>query len=162
MLKCLIDKQMVYVTGWLLIWFHIYGYFINIHFYIICLWNLFRFSSFGPMFAKVYWTASFVFLILSASLRKHAYSNILKISPPKNESFQVKILIFFIFLLINIDCGYSLEPPRRFFFIFQFLQPLSQFMLVSCVHKTCVCVIITHFLSAFLKYSYILQPVGHF
>ena len=33
------------------------------------------------------------------SLRKHAYSNLLKISPPKTESFQRKILIFFIFLL---------------------------------------------------------------
>ena len=32
-------------------------------------------------------------------LRKHAYSNILKISPPKNENFQIKILILFIFLL---------------------------------------------------------------
>ena len=44
--------------------------------------------------------------------RKHAYSNISKISPPKTESFQIKITIFFIFLL-NIECGYSLEPPRR-------------------------------------------------
>ena len=33
------------------------------------------------------------------SLRRHAYSNILKILPPKNENFQIKILIFFIFLL---------------------------------------------------------------
>ena len=32
-------------------------------------------------------------------LRKQAYSNVLKISPPKNESFQKKILIFFRFLL---------------------------------------------------------------
>ena len=32
-------------------------------------------------------------------IRKHSYSNILKISPPKTESFQIKILIFFIFLL---------------------------------------------------------------
>ena len=47
------------------------------------------------------------------SLRKHANSNIWKISPPKTESFQIKILIFFLFLLKNIDCGYSLEPPRR-------------------------------------------------
>ena len=45
------------------------------------------------------------------ALRKHAYSNILKSSLPKTESFQIKILIFFIFLLKNIDCGYSLEPP---------------------------------------------------
>ena len=43
---------------------------------------------------------------------KKAYSNILKILPPKNENFQIKILIFFKFLLKNIDCGYSLEPPR--------------------------------------------------
>ena len=43
-------------------------------------------------------------------LRKHAYSNILKISPRKKESFQIKFSIFFIFLL-DIDCGYSVEPP---------------------------------------------------
>ena len=47
------------------------------------------------------------------ALRKHAYLNMLKILPPKNENFQIKILIFFIFLLKNIDCGYSLELPRR-------------------------------------------------
>ena len=32
-------------------------------------------------------------------LRKHAYSNILKILHPKTETFQIKILIFFMFLL---------------------------------------------------------------
>ena len=46
------------------------------------------------------------------TLRKHAYSNILKISPPKTESFQIKNLIFFHISAQNIDCGYS-EPPRR-------------------------------------------------
>ena len=46
------------------------------------------------------------------TLRKHSYSNILKFSPPKTESFQIKNLIFFIFLF-KTDCGYSLEPPRR-------------------------------------------------
>ena len=40
---------------------------------------------------------SWVFLHIP--LRKHAYSNILKILQPKNENFQIKILIFFIFLL---------------------------------------------------------------
>ena len=32
--------------------------------------------------------------------------------------------IFFLFLLENIDCGYSLEPPRRVFLFenFQFLE----------------------------------------
>ena len=43
----------------------------------------------------------------------HAYSNILKISPPKTGSFQIEILIFFHISAQNIDCGYSLEPPRR-------------------------------------------------
>ena len=47
------------------------------------------------------------------SLRKQAYSNILENLPAKYEKFQIKILIFFLCLLKNIDCGYSLEPPRR-------------------------------------------------
>ena len=47
------------------------------------------------------------------SLRKHAYSNLLKISPPKTENFQIKISDIFHISAQNIDCGYSLEPPRR-------------------------------------------------
>ena len=31
----------------------------------------------------------------------------------KNENFQIKILIIFQISAQNIDCGYSLEPPRR-------------------------------------------------
>ena len=46
-------------------------------------------------------------------LRKHAYSNIMKISPPKTESFQIKNSDIFHISAQNIDCGYSLEPPRR-------------------------------------------------
>ena len=30
----------------------------------------------------------------------------------ETENIYIKILIFFIFLLKTIDCGYSLEPPR--------------------------------------------------
>ena len=51
------------------------------------------------------------FLVLS--LRKHAYSNILKISPPKTESFSDKNSDIFRISAQNIECGYSLEPPRR-------------------------------------------------
>ena len=47
------------------------------------------------------------------SLRKHAYSNIVKILPPKNEMFQIKNSDIFHISAHNIDCGYSLEPPRR-------------------------------------------------
>ena len=39
--------------------------------------------------------------------------NILKILPPKNESFQVKNSKIFHISAQNIDCGYSLEPPGR-------------------------------------------------
>ena len=47
------------------------------------------------------------------SLRKHAYSNILKILQPKKENFLIKHSDIFHISVRNIDCGYSLEPPRR-------------------------------------------------
>ena len=47
------------------------------------------------------------------SLRKQAYSNILKILIPKNETFQIKNSDIFHVSAQNIDCGYSLEPPHR-------------------------------------------------
>ena len=52
-------------------------------------------------------------LIFNSPLRKHAYSNILKILPPKNENFQIKNSDIFHTSAQNIDCGHSLEPPRR-------------------------------------------------
>ena len=42
------------------------------------------------------------------TLRKHSYSNILKISPPKTE-FSHKNSDIFHISAQNIDCGYSLE-----------------------------------------------------
>ena len=45
------------------------------------------------------------------ALRKHAYSNTLKILPPRNENFQIKNSDVFHISAQNIDCGYSLEPP---------------------------------------------------
>ena len=46
-------------------------------------------------------------------LRKHAYSNILKILPSKNENFQIENSDIFQISARKIDCWYSLEPPRR-------------------------------------------------
>ena len=43
--------------------------------------------------------------------RKHAYSNILRILPPKNENFQMKNSGSFHISARNIDCGYLLELP---------------------------------------------------
>ena len=51
-------------------------------------------------------------LSTNSPLRKHAYSNIYKISPPKTENFQIKNSDIFHTSGQNIDWG-SLEPPRR-------------------------------------------------
>ena len=53
------------------------------------------------------------YLHICNSLRKHAYSNILKILLPENENFQIKNSNIFHISAQNIDRGYSLEPPRR-------------------------------------------------
>ena len=37
----------------------------------------------------------------------------IEISTPKTENFQIKISDIFHISAQNIDCGYSLEPPRR-------------------------------------------------
>ena len=58
-------------------------------------------------------------LLLKASslkplpLRKHAYSNILKTLQPKKGNFPIKNSDIFHISAQNIDCGYSLEPPRQ-------------------------------------------------
>ena len=44
---------------------------------------------------------------------KHAYSNKLKILPPKYENFQTKNSDIFHISAQNIDRGYLLVPPRR-------------------------------------------------
>ena len=41
------------------------------------------------------------------------FKYILKFLPSKNEKFQIKIRVFIHISAQNIDCGYSLEPPRR-------------------------------------------------
>ena len=50
---------------------------------------------------------------LNASLRKHTYSNTLKILQAKTENFQIKKSDILYISVQNIDFGYSLEPPRR-------------------------------------------------
>ena len=48
--------------------------------------------------------------LIYSSVRKHTYSDILKLSPPKSERFQIKILAFFKFQF-KTDSEYSLELP---------------------------------------------------
>ena len=52
-------------------------------------------------------------LLLSIPLRDHAYSIILKILQPKTENVEIKNSDIFHISAQNIECGYSLEPPRR-------------------------------------------------
>ena len=53
---------------------------------------------------------------ISIDFYKH-YENmpILKILPPKNENFQIKISDIFHISAQNINCGYSLEPLQSMF-----------------------------------------------
>ena len=57
-------------------------------------------------------SSGMMLLFACFSLQKHAYSNIMKILPPKNENFQIKNSEFFHISAQNIDCGYLFEPPR--------------------------------------------------
>ena len=47
------------------------------------------------------------------ALRKHVYSNILKILQPKTENFQIKNSEILHISAQNIDCGYLLDSPCR-------------------------------------------------
>ena len=49
----------------------------------------------------------------NSALRKHAYSNILKISPSKTESFQIKILIFFSYFCSKHRLWVLVRTPQR-------------------------------------------------
>ena len=51
-------------------------------------------------------------LLKGSTLRKQAYSNILNISPPKTENFQIKNSDIFHISAQNIGCGYSIELPH--------------------------------------------------
>ena len=51
--------------------------------------------------------------IMKNSLQKQAYSNKLKIIPPKKWKFSDQIYDISHISAQNIDCGNSLEPPRR-------------------------------------------------
>ena len=83
----------------------------------------------GQLTAKVNWSKWSIFEFLDSMpvldiykynedrikrwpLRKHAFSNILKILQPKKEKLQIKKSDIFHISAQNIDCGYSLELPR--------------------------------------------------
>ena len=51
--------------------------------------------------------------LLTGPLRKHAYSNILKFYNKKRGKISDKNFWYFHISARNIDCWYSLEPPRR-------------------------------------------------
>ena len=52
-------------------------------------------------------------LVSVRSLRKLAHAIYTDFLALKIETFQLKILDIFLIFAQNIDCGYTLEPPRR-------------------------------------------------
>ena len=52
-------------------------------------------------------------LICALSLRKHAHAINRDFLALKIENFQLKNFDIFLIVAQNIDCGYTLEPPRR-------------------------------------------------
>ena len=74
--------------------------------------TLIRLSLIRVFTWRTCWIVDFLTLWLICTLRKHAYSNILKILPSKNGNFSDKKSDKFHISAENIDCGYSLEPPR--------------------------------------------------
>ena len=74
-------------------------------------WCLIQITNISPLPFNTAWILLLCCVI--TILRKHTYSNILKISPPKTEIFQIKNSDIFYISAQNIDCGYSLEPPWR-------------------------------------------------
>ena len=50
---------------------------------------------------------------MSVTLRKHAHAIYIKCFGCKNENFPWKNFDIFLIFAQNIDCGYTLEPPRR-------------------------------------------------
>ena len=53
------------------------------------------------------------FVASHESLRKHAHMIYSKFFRSKIDNFQTKIFDIFLIFAQNIDCGYTLEPPRR-------------------------------------------------
>ena len=76
------------------------------------MWDLFYAPS-NVVFPSLELTICRSHYTLRSHYEKHASSNILKILPPKNESFQIKNFDIFHISAQNIDCGYSLELPQR-------------------------------------------------
>ena len=73
-------------------WFHIWR--------LCCPYLFLIFSYFGASGGLCFVIVAFPgYFFLNLSLRKHAYSNILRILPPKNDNLQMKNLFVFIFLL---------------------------------------------------------------
>ena len=95
--KLLNNKQILRDILGEFIWFH--------HKNVSCV-NHLESPYWGGFNERIRWTwIAFGRKDIPKSLRKHAYSDIFKISPPKTESFQIKILMFFHISAQNIDCG---------------------------------------------------------
>ena len=67
----------------------------------------------GSFFVHIIHEDQFLMFLLICTLQKHTYSDILRSLPKRNWNFLVKNSNIFQISDQNIDCGYSLEPPRQ-------------------------------------------------
>ena len=84
--------------------------------YLPCVFGQKSLSKQCGSWSEILWESTLIAIhpaIFRHPLRKHAYPNTLKILPPKNGNFSHKKSDIFHISAQNIDCGYSLEPPRR-------------------------------------------------
>ena len=58
-------------------------------------------------------SATILLSVSRASITKTRLFKYIEILPPKNGNFHIKKSVVFHISAQNIDCGYSLEPPRR-------------------------------------------------
>ena len=69
--------------------------------------------AFTSQWYTVQYLVSLLINVPTDTLRRHAYSNILQILPPKNKNFQIKNSDIFQISAQNIDCGQSMFLSRN-------------------------------------------------
>ena len=87
---------------------------ITISLFTVCITILFYSATIFHMYHLQFAFTVLLYSLCFLSLRKHEYSNILKISPPKTESFLIKKSNIFQISAQKIDCG-SNEYPQSIF-----------------------------------------------
>ena len=82
----------------------------NVHFYKLCIWHCHVFvkNMATHLWRQLHKASTCIDITKTRPCNKQRFFLALKI-----ENFQLKNVDIFLIFAQNIDCGYSLEPPRR-------------------------------------------------